>query len=154
MDAILAAPLGWGLCGLCCGYFLWEHVCPRAEEVFPAWMPAKNPLDSWPSFEIHGIDKSLRHIIPILFESGEIDMVLLMIAAMQVATTFDPKIISEMQELGPLVTYFIGESSLKNKWTSYIRSHNGIVVRDIQSAINVLHILSSYGMRKKSEIKN
>jgi acetyltransferase len=123
----------------------------KLQEVFPPWMPPKNPLDSWPSFEIHGIDKALRHIIPTLFESGEIDMVLLMIAAMQVATSFDPSIIQDLQELGPIVTYFVGESSMKNKWTIYIRSHGGIVYDDIQSAIKVLNILSSYGLKLKNQ---
>jgi len=111
-------------------------------------MPPKNPVDSWPAFELHGLDKALRQIIPILFQSGEIDMILLMIAAMQVATSFNPQVIHDMQIYGkPIVTYFVGDRGLKNQWTNEIRSDGGVVYDDIHTAIKVLALLSSYSQR-------
>ena len=125
-----------------------EATTEKLQRVFPAWMPPKNPVDSWPAFELHGLDKALRQIIPILFQSGEIDMIVLMIAAMQVATTFDPQVIRDMQIHGkPIVTYFVGDSTLKNQWTNKIRSDGGVVYDDIHTAIKVLSLLSSYTQR-------
>ena len=122
-----------------------EATTEKLQTVFPAWMPPKNPVDSWPAFELHGLDKALRQIIPILFQSGEIDMIVLMIAAMQVANSFNPQIIYEMQVHGkPIVTYFVGDSNLKNEWTNKIRSDGGVVYEGIDTAIKVLAMLISH----------
>ncbi len=121
-----------------------ESTTAELQKIFPSWMPPKNPVDSWPAFEIHGLDKALRQIIPILFQGEEIDMILLMVAAMQVSTSFDPKVISDMQKYRkPIVTYFVGENSLKTQWTEKIRFDGGVVFDDIQTAIKVLSLLSS-----------
>ncbi|MCK4849147.1 MAG: hypothetical protein KAT16_08990, partial [Candidatus Heimdallarchaeota archaeon] len=125
-----------------------EATTEKLQRVFPAWMHPKNPVDSWPAFELHGLDKALRQIIPILFQSGEVDMILLMIAAMQVATSFDPQVICDMQVHGkPIVTYFVGDSALKSQWTKEIRFSGGVVYDDIHTAIKVLALLSSYSQR-------
>lgn len=52
-----------------------ESTTQKLQKLFPEWMPPKNPVDSWPAFEIHGLDEALRQIIPILCESNEIDMI-------------------------------------------------------------------------------
>ncbi|MHA2136525.1 MAG: hypothetical protein ACW98G_01455 [Candidatus Hodarchaeales archaeon] len=102
-------------------------------------MPPKNPVDSWPAFEIHGLDEALRQIIPILFESDEIDMILLMVAAMQVAITFDPTVVRDMKKYNkPLVTYIVGDDAIKSQWTSQIRSEGGVGFDDINTAIEIL----------------
>jgi len=125
-----------------------EATTEKLQKVFPAWMPPKNPVDSWPAFELHGIDKALRQIIPILFQSGEVDMIVLMIGAMQVARTFDPQVIRDMQiHAKPIVTYFVGDNTLKSQWTGKIRSDGGVVYDDIRTAIKVLSLLSSYAQR-------
>ncbi len=117
----------------------------KLQSVFPSWMPPKNPVDSWPAFELHGLDKALQQIIPILFKSGEVDMILLMVAAMKVSTSFNPQVIRDMGIYGkPLVTYFVGDNVLKNQWTNQIRSDGGVVYDDIHTAIKVLSLLSSY----------
>jgi acyl-CoA synthetase (NDP forming) len=125
-----------------------ESTTEKLKQIFPAWMPPKNPVDSWPAFELHGLDKSLRKIIPILFQSGEVDMILLMIAAMQVSTSFDPQVINDMQIYRkPIVTYFVGDNSLKTQWTDKIRSDGGVVYEDIHTAVKVLSLLSNYSKR-------
>ncbi len=121
----------------------------QLEEVFPKWMPPKNPLDSWPAFEIHGLDEALRQIIPILFKSNEIDMLILMIAAMQVAITFNPSVIQEMRKYRkPIVTYIVGDHSIKSQWTSQIRSEGGVVYDNIRTAIKVLDLMATFGSAK------
>ncbi|MHA2154889.1 MAG: CoA-binding protein [Candidatus Hodarchaeales archaeon] len=121
----------------------------KLQNLFPDWMPPKNPVDSWPAFEIHGLDEALRQIIPILFESDEIDMILLMVAAMQVAITFDPTVVRDMKKYNkPLVTYIVGDDAIKSQWTSQIRSEGGVVFDDINTAIEILDLMASYSLTK------
>jgi len=128
-----------------------EFSCDTTEKlqrIFPQWMPPKNPLDSWPAFELHGIDKALRQMIPILFDSGEVDMILLMIACMKVAKTFNPEIIKSLREYKkPIVSYFVGEKELKEEWTNNIRRNGGVVYDDIKTCINVFDKLYSFSRK-------
>jgi acetyltransferase len=122
------------------------------QTVFPDWMPPQNPVDSWPAFELHGIDGALHRIIPILFESNEIDMIFLMIAAMKVAKSFNPRIIGEMDKYGkPIITYFVGESKVKSKWTKSIRRDGGVVCESIESGIKLFELLSTFSKRIKEK---
>ena len=114
-------------------------------------MPPRNPVDSWPAFEIHGLDEALRQIIPILCESNEIDMILLMIAAMQVAITFDPTVLHDMQKYRkPIITYIVGDNSIKSRWTSQIRSNGGVVYDDINTAVKILDLMASHSLSRET----
>ena len=124
------------------------------QAVFPDWMPPQNPVDSWPAFELHGIDGALRRIIPILFDSNEIDMIFLMIAAMNVAKTFNPEIISEMSKFSkPIITYFVGDSKVKLEWTEKIRKDGGVVCESIESGVKLFEILYAFSERIKKNKK-
>ena len=129
-----------------------ESTTRQLEKLFPVWMPPKNPLDSWPAFEIHGLDEALRQIIPILFESNEIDMIVLMIAAMQVAITFNPAVVGDMQVYKkPIITYIVGDNTIKSQWTSDIRSKGGVVFDDINTAMKILDLMASFSQTRGSE---
>ncbi len=122
----------------------------KLQEFFPKWMSPKNPLDSWPAFEIHGLAKALHQIIPTLFESNEIDMILLMIAAMQVAITFDPALINTMKKFNkPIITYIVGDNRIKKEWTTQIRLEGGVVYDDINTAIKVLDHMVRFASSKE-----
>jgi acetyltransferase len=45
----------------------------RLEELSPAWMPIKNPVDYWPAIEKHGPAKAYKHGIKVLHEAPEVD---------------------------------------------------------------------------------
>ena len=72
-------------------------------------------------------------------------MILLMVAAMQVSTSFDPNLLYDMEvHKKPIVTYFVGDTTLKNQWTNQIRSNAGVVYDDIHTAIKTLSLLNYY----------
>ena len=122
-----------------------NQVTKKLQQIFPSWMPPKNPVDSWPAFELHGVDKALRKILPILLQSDEIDMVILMIACMSVAKTFDPMIVKSMNKYAkPLITYFVGDKEIKDNWTRTIRSNNGVVFDNIRTCIRTLYFLNLF----------
>jgi acetyltransferase len=45
----------------------------RLEELSPAWMPIKNPVDYWPAMEKHGPASAYKHAIEVLHEAPEVD---------------------------------------------------------------------------------
>ena len=53
------------------------HLSPqtkkRLEELSPAWMPVKNPVDYWPAIEKHGPAKTYKHGIEALHNDPEVD---------------------------------------------------------------------------------
>jgi acetyltransferase len=53
------------------------HLSPqtqkRLEELSPAWMPVKNPVDYWPAAEKHGPAKTYKHAIEALHNDSGVD---------------------------------------------------------------------------------
>ncbi|NWF94042.1 MAG: acetate--CoA ligase family protein [Syntrophaceae bacterium] len=45
----------------------------RLEELSPAWMPVKNPVDYWPAAEKHGPSLAYKHGIKVLHDAPEVD---------------------------------------------------------------------------------
>jgi acetyltransferase len=45
----------------------------RLEELSPAWMPVKNPVDYWPAMEKHGPVLAYKHAIEALHDDPEVD---------------------------------------------------------------------------------
>ena len=45
----------------------------RLEELSPAWMPVKNPVDYWPATEKHGPSLAYKHAIETLHNAPEVD---------------------------------------------------------------------------------
>jgi len=45
----------------------------RLQELSPAWMPVKNPVDYWPAMEKHGPALTYKHALEILHEAPEVD---------------------------------------------------------------------------------
>jgi acetyltransferase len=45
----------------------------RLEELSPAWMPVKNPVDYWPTIEKHGPARAYKHAIEALHDDSEVD---------------------------------------------------------------------------------
>jgi acyl-CoA synthetase (NDP forming) len=56
------------------------HLSPqtkkRLEELSPAWMPVKSPVDYWPAIEKHGPAKTYKHAIEALHHDPEVDGVI------------------------------------------------------------------------------
>lgn len=64
---------------------------------------------------------------------------------MQVAITFDPMIIREMQRYKkPIITYIVGDNSIKTHWTTQIRTNGGVVYDDLNTSIKILDLMVSY----------
>ena len=123
------------------------------QEVFPSWMPPRNPVDSWPAFELHEIDGALKQIFPILLNDDTINSIILMLACMSVAITFDPKIISSITSYNkPVITYLVGDKKIKDVWTSVIRKHGGIVCDDIKSCVKSIETLYLWGKQQLKEV--
>jgi len=53
------------------------HLSPQTrkqlEELSPAWMPIRNPVDYWPAIEKHGLSKSYKQGIEALYQDPEVD---------------------------------------------------------------------------------
>lgn len=131
-----------------------QSLTEKLQRIFPKWMPPKNPIDSWPAFELHGVDNALRQIIPIIFKSEEIDIIILMIACMSVSKSFDPGIVKDMQELfhKPIISYFVGEKAIKDEWVNQVREDGGVAYGDIKTCIRVAELLYHY--KKKIKVKS
>jgi acetyltransferase len=131
-----------------------QSLTENLQKIFPKWMPPKNPIDSWPAFELHGVDNALKRIIPIIFKSEEIDIIILMIACMSVSESFDPGIVKDMRQLyhKPIIVYLVGEDSIKSRWTEKIREDGGVVFNDIKTCIHVAELLYHY--QRKLKVKS
>lgn len=49
----------------------------RIGGLFPAWMPAANPVDMWPAIEANGPDRVYRGVLEALCEDTEVDLVVM-----------------------------------------------------------------------------
>jgi len=116
-------------------------------------MPPKNPVDSWPAFELHGLDTALRKIFPILLGDEKINAIILMIACMSVAASFDPEIISSLKEYKkPIITYFVGNKMVKSQWTDIIRRDGGVVFDDINTCVKSIEFLYLWNKFQNREV--
>jgi acyl-CoA synthetase (NDP forming) len=51
----------------------------RLEELSPAWMPVKNPVDYWPAIEKHGPAPAYKHAIEALHDDTEVDGIIVLL---------------------------------------------------------------------------
>jgi acetyltransferase len=82
----------------------------RLEELSPAWMPIKNPVDYWPAMEKHGPALAYKHAIEVLHEAPEVDGIIVHLFAGFGTWSLDMKeIMSGIQKpRKPILFWLIG----------------------------------------------
>ena len=54
-----------------------EETLAKLQEVFPPWMPPSNPVDLWPSMELHGPAVTMERVITAVAQDPGVDLLLL-----------------------------------------------------------------------------
>ena len=82
----------------------------RLEELSPAWMPIKNPVDYWPAMEKNGPALAYKHAIEVLHEAPEVDGIIVHLFAGFGTWSLDMKeIMSGIQKpRKPILFWLIG----------------------------------------------
>lgn len=82
----------------------------RLEELSPAWMPIKNPVDYWPAMEKNGPGLAYKHAIEVLHEAPEVDGIIVHLFAGFGTWSLDMKeIMSGIQKpRKPILFWLIG----------------------------------------------
>jgi acetyltransferase len=87
-----------------------SHTQKRLEELSPAWMPVKNPVDYYPAMEKHGPVLAYKHAIKALHDDPEIDgMIVHLFAGFGIWSLNMKEILSSIKKLRkPILFWLIG----------------------------------------------
>jgi acetyltransferase len=89
---------------------LTEKTTARLQEIFPPWMPPKNPVDIWPTMEIRGINEALEMIVPVVMADENIDAVVLLPFASPISENIDTGIFERamLETKKPVLAWMFG----------------------------------------------
>ncbi|MBN1882361.1 MAG: CoA-binding protein [Deltaproteobacteria bacterium] len=118
------------------------------QEIFPPWMPPKNPVDLWPTMEIRGINEAFELVVPVVMRDPNIDAVLLLPFASPFVQTQKVDIFTRaMKETKkPIVSWVFGFPSLFETFEGTMRAAGIPVFRQLSQAAKVLASLRTPGV--------
>jgi len=113
----------------------------RLEELSPAWMPIKNPVDYWPAMEKNGPALVYKHAIEVLHEAPEVDGIIVHLFAGFAIWSLDMKeIMSGVKERRkPILFWLIGPEKGRevtrtaleeDGWPTFYEIHRTVKVMD------------------------
>ncbi len=123
-----------------------SEVEEKLKTVYPSWMPPKNPADSWPAFEQHGVIPVLKTELEAMLSNDAFDMLLIIMASIKVALDFNPEIIGEYIKKynKPIVMWITGEKEVTEEWVDRLRKSGGVAYDGVETSIKVLRKMYDY----------
>ena len=148
--AVLSAS---GASGVVCSDLLGVHGLELAEleprtvarlaEVYPAWMPPKNPCDIWPTIEQHGLAKTVEACMEALLDDGNVDGLLFLPIAFEVLSNETVRGALEIAKRStkPVVCWPIGDARYFSTWIQDMDELRLPWFRDLEDAVRFMRSL-------------
>jgi acetyltransferase len=136
------------------------HLSPQTkkqlEELSPAWMPVKNPVDYWPAIEKHGPAKAYKHAIAALHHDPEVDGIIIHLFAGFGNWFLDMKeIMSDLKEpRKPILFWLIGPEKGREPTRLTLEEEGWPTFHEIHRTVRVMASLfeNSTRISRRSEI--
>jgi len=115
----------------------------KLAEIYPAWMPPKNPCDIWPTIEQHGLTKTLNHCMETLLADENVDGLLFLPIAFEIFADDDirPALDTAKRSGKPVVTWPIGDARYSKDWIAALDEKRLPWFRDLEDAVRFMRSL-------------
>ncbi|MFI5267153.1 MAG: acetate--CoA ligase family protein [Chloroflexota bacterium] len=115
----------------------------KLKEIYPAWMPPKNPCDIWPTIEQHGFIKTATHCMEALLADDDVDGLLFLPIAFDLFKGEDirPALEAAKRSGKPVVTWPIGDARYSQDWIAALEEKRLPWFRDLQDAVRFMRWL-------------
>ena len=115
----------------------------RLKEIYPAWMPPKNPSDIWPTIEQHGFLKTATHCLEALLADDNVDGLLFLPIAFDLFQHEDvrPALDVAKRSGKPVVTWPIGDARYSKDWIAALEEKRLPWFRDLRDAVDFMRWL-------------
>jgi acetyltransferase len=122
-------------------------------KIYPAWMPVRNPVDLFPSIQVHGSNHSYGQAISIVMEDPNVDVLFVHEYAGLDDHAFDLESIRRRaDELGKvLVFWIIGRREARWEFIRKAQSFNFPVHGELSRAVECLSAITRYRLMKMQE---
>jgi acetyltransferase len=116
-------------------------------EIFPPWMPPKNPVDLWPTMEIRGINEAFELVVPVVMRDPNVDAAILLPFASPYVQTQKVELFTRaMKETKkPIVSWVFGFPNQFEMFEKTMRAAGVPVFRQLSQAAKVLAALRTLG---------
>ncbi len=132
-----------------------SHTQKRLEELSPAWMPVKNPVDYYPAMEKHGPVLAYKHAIKALHDDPEIDgMIVHLFAGFGIWSLNMKEILSSIKKLRkPILFWLIGPEKGREPTRLTLEEEGWPTFYEIHRTVKVMASLfeQSKGRSRRSE---
>ena len=115
----------------------------KLKEIYPAWMPPKNPCDIWPTIEQHGFIKTATHCMEALLANDDVDGLLFLPIAFDLFKGEDirPALDVAKRSGKPVVSWPIGDARYSKDWIAALEEKRLPWFRDLQDAVRFMRWL-------------
>jgi acyl-CoA synthetase (NDP forming) len=132
------------------------HLSPqtqkRLEQLSPAWMPVKNPVDYYPAMEKHGPTLSYKHAIEALLNDPNVDSMIVHLFAGFGIWSLDMKnILSGIQKpCKPILFWLIGPEKGREPTRLALEEEGWPTFLEINRTVKVMaSLFENYGMKRE-----
>jgi len=117
------------------------------QEIFPPWMPPKNPVDLWPTMELRGINEAFELVVPVVLKDPNIDAAILLPFASPLVETQKVDIFTRaMKETGkPIISWVFGYPDRFEMFEDTMKAAGIPVFRQLSQAAKVLAAFRTLG---------
>ncbi len=127
----------------------------RLEELSPAWMPVKNPVDYWPATEQYGPALTYKHAIQVLHDAPEVDGIIVHLFAGFGMWFLDMKeILSVIKEpRKPILFWLIGHKKGREETRMTLEKEGWPTFDEIHRTVKVMASLFDQARKRKKDLK-
>ena len=123
---------------------LTKETTAKLQEIFPQWMPPKNPVDIWPTMEIRGINEALELVVPVVMADENIDQVIILPFASPITENIDTGVFKKamVETKKPIFTWMFGFVPSFEGFKSNFEGAGVPVFTELNHIVSVISALS------------
>ena len=127
----------------------------RLEELSPAWMPVKNPVDYWPAMEKHGPILAYKQAIEALHDAPEVDgMIVHIFSGFGIWFLNMKEIMSVVNEpRKPILFWLIGHRKGREETRMTLEKEGWPTFDEIHRTVKVMASLFDQGKKRKKDLE-
>jgi acyl-CoA synthetase (NDP forming) len=127
----------------------------RLEELSPAWMPVKNPVDYWPAIEKHGLAKTYKHAIEILHNDPEVDGIIVhLFVGFGIWSLNMKEIMSNIKNpRKPILFWLMGPEKAREPTRLTLEEEGWPTFSEIHRTVKVMASLFENGRRRREPLE-